>query len=150
MRAAMATAVALATLAGCAGGDDGLSHDEYIRRANAICGEEQARVDRIRRPGVLELFGDYLDETLPIVRRQRDRVAELDPPENDEEHADAMVDGWDDVIWVLEEMRESAKGASDVGIVMGLRRAAAAERAADSAARELGVTRCAGFNPFTR
>ena len=149
MRAALATAVALATVAGCAGGNDGLSRDEYASQANAICREEKGRVDAIRRPGVLELFADYLDQTMPIVRRQRDRVEELDPPEDAEESAEAMIDHWDELIDVLADMRESARGASDVGIVIGLRRAAAAERAADEPARELGLTRCVGFNPLT-
>ena len=143
-RAALFVVAALA-LAGC-----GASREEFRSDANAVCSEQQAEVDKLRRPGVLELFQDYFGEVVPIVKEQRARVGELDVPADDAETRDELLEQWDEVITVLEDGRERAASGSDIGIVITLRRAAAAERGADEAARELGLDACVGFNPFTR
>ena len=140
---------AAAALAGCAG-DEGLSRDDYTAQATAICEEHGKRIDEFRRPGVLELFEDYFDDVLPVARSQRDAVGELEPPADARDAHERLVERWSEVIGILEEGRESARAGSDVGIVITLRRATAAERAADEAARELGLGACTGFNPFTR
>ena len=144
MRTLPLALVAVATLGGCAGGNE----DEFPQRAAAICKEKQAQVGKIRPPGALILFEDYLTKVLPTLREQHEKVGALDGADSGD--AERMLDAWDDVLAGLEGMHEAAKSGSDIGIALGLRRAAAAEREADQAARELGLEECAGFNPITR
>ena len=144
MRALPLALVAVAALGGCAGGNE----DEFRERAAAVCKEKQAKVGKIRRPGALILFEDYLTKVLPTLREQRDEVGDLDGADSGD--AERMLDAWDDVLAGLASMHEAAKGGSDIGIALGLRRAAAAEREADEAARKLDLEACAGFNPITR
>lgn len=147
MRRAVVVTAAVAAMAGCGG--DGVSREDFASEANAICSKQQDKVAALRPPRVLELFQDYFDGVLPIVRAQRDRVAALDAPKGDADTRGDLIERWSEVIGVLEDGRESAKSGSDVGIVITLRRAAAAERAADEAARALDLDDCVGFNPLT-
>jgi hypothetical protein len=147
MRAALVPLAAAAALAGCAGG--GVSREDYAAEANEICDRHQDRIGGLRRPGVLELFQDYFDDVLPIAKAQRDEVAALEPPDDARDAHHVLVAKWDEIVGILQDGRQSARAGSDIGIVITLRRAAAAERAADAAASELGADACAGFNPFT-
>lgn len=148
MRRIACAALAVAgALSGCGG--DRVTREDFAKEANAICAEQQAKVKALRPPRVLELFQDYFDDVLPIVQDQRDRVAALEPPDDGAGSRDELIDQWDAIVGILQDGRERAKSGSDVGIVITLRRAATAERAADDAARELGLTDCVGFNPLT-
>ena len=141
-RRALALA-ATAVLAGC-GGDE----DDFAERAAAICKQKRAEIEKLPRPGALILFEDYLEKALPILREQRRQVTDLDGADSGD--AQEMLSSWNAVLRALEDMRKGAAAGSDIAIALGLRRAAAAERRADEAARQLGVEECAGFNPLTR
>ena len=141
MRRAIAVVGVAAALAGCAGGDD------FGERAAGICADKEAELAKVPRPRALILFEDYLARALPIVVSQRNAVADVDG--SDSGDAKKMLDRWDDVISALRDMQEGAKAGSDIGIVIPLRRAAAAEKEADAAARAAGADECAGFNPIT-
>ena len=145
MRALAAVLAASAALVACSGGDD---DEEFATRAAAICKEKRAEIATVRRPGALILFADYLDQVLPTLREQREDVGDLAGADSD--GAEKMLDGWDAVLAGLAGMQKAARAGSDIGIAIGLRRAAAAEREADAAARALGVRECVGFYPFTR
>ncbi len=144
MRRALVLVAASAAVAGCSRGGS----DEFAQRASKICEQKRAEVSRIRRPGALILFDDYLSKVLPILRRQREQVEALDGAGSGD--AERMLVAWNDVLDALVDMQQGAKAGSDIGIVIPLRRAAAAERRADEAARAAGADACLGFNPFTQ
>ena len=143
MRRALALLAASAALAGCSRGGG----DELAQEASKICEQRRAEVSTVRRPGALILFDDYLTKVLPILRRERQQVEALDGADSGD--AERMLLAWTDVLEALADMQQGAKAGSDIGIVIPLRRAAAAERRADKAARGAGADACVGFNPFT-
>jgi len=143
MRRALALLAASAALAGCARGSD-----EFAQEASKICEQKRAEVSTVRRPGALILFDDYLTEVLPILRRERQQVEALDGADSGD--AERMLVAWKDVLEAFADMQDGAKAGSDIGIVIPLRRAAAAERRSDEAARAAGADACVGFNPFTQ
>ena len=135
------------TGAGCAGG--GPSREEFASDANAVCRGYNAKIELKRRPGTLELFQDYADEVLPLMRETRGRVEDVEPTDEVERDVEEMLARWDEVIEAAEGLREGAAAGSDIEIVIGRRRMGAAEQKADRAARAAGLADCVGFNPFT-
>ena len=141
MRRHLAGLAATAALAGCGGGND------FAEEATAVCERKGAEVEKLPPPRALILFEDYLEKALPILRAQHSEVRSLDGADSD--GAADMIKGWEAVLAALEDMQKGAKAGSDIEIVIPLRRAAAAEKLADEAARAAGADACVGFNPIT-
>jgi len=141
MRRHLAALAATAALAGCAGGND------FAEEATAVCERKGAEVEKLPPPRALILFEDYLEKALPILRTQYTEVKSLGGADSGD--AAEMIEGWEAVLAALEDMQEGAKAGSDIGIVIPLKRAAAAEKRADEAARTAGADACVGFNPLT-
>jgi hypothetical protein len=77
--------------AGCGGGgDDGVSRDDYVAKADGICGDYQIRLARIPRPatGSATELGSYLERALPIAREQLEKLKDLERPSDDADRRD--------------------------------------------------------------
>ncbi len=146
MRRVVPLAAVAALLSGCAGSAP--TREEFTADANRVCREHAKRIAEERRPGALILFADYTAKVLPLLRKQRDEVAELDrTPDVDVE---PLLERWDEVLDALERIDRAGNAGEDIGIVMGLRTANAAGTKADAVARRIDVDDCVGFNPVTR
>jgi hypothetical protein len=78
--------IALAA-AGCMGGDEGVSTEDYIARADAVCGDHQVRLGRIPRPVTADPreLATYLERALPIAREQLEQLQALPKPSSDDD-----------------------------------------------------------------
>ena len=144
----LGVAAALLSGAGCAGSN--VSREAFAADANSVCRGYNAKIDAKPRPGVLEQFQDYTDEVLPLMRDTRDRIGDLERPDELERDVEQLLARWDDIIDAAEGLRQGAAAGSDIEIVIGRRKMGLAELQADSAARAAGVPDCVGFNPFSR
>src|ERR671910_1535380 len=147
MRAALAIAVVILA-AGC-GGEDSLSRDEWVVRANEICLETLKKVEALGRPATSD---DYLRVTPDANRLGRDaleRLRELEAPGAIDHDAEEMVKGYEESIKQQERVYEGMKAQREgqdgpfpdygrAGV-----RAIEAGRAADAIARRLHATDCA-------
>jgi hypothetical protein len=82
--------IALAT-AGCMGGDDdAVSRDDYVAKADGICGTYQVRLSNIPRPvtGSTTELGSFLERALPIAREQLEKLKELERPSDETDRRD--------------------------------------------------------------
>ncbi len=77
----LATAGALAT-AGCGGGR--LSHDDYVKRADAVCSAFRASTQAIARPRTYKDIVAYVRRTRPLYEAARIKLVALEPPAKDE------------------------------------------------------------------
>jgi hypothetical protein len=86
--AALAGAAAL-TLAGC--GDGGLSHDEFVRQADAVCAAYDAKVAVLARPSSYDDVIAYVERTLPLYVAALDKLRALRPPAADKRAVKAWL-----------------------------------------------------------
>jgi hypothetical protein len=80
--AGLAALGAAALIAGCGGGSDSLSAEEFRQQADAICAEGDEQTDALTTPTTPEEVLPFLQTGLPIADEQRERIAELDPPDD--------------------------------------------------------------------
>jgi len=73
-------------VAGCMGEDEAVSREDYIAKADAVCGTYQVRLSAIPRPVTSEPaeLGVYLERALPIAREQNEKLADLEEPSDAE------------------------------------------------------------------
>jgi hypothetical protein len=73
-------------VAGCMGDDEAVSREDYVARADGVCGTYQLRLSRIPRPVTAEPaeLGVFLERALPIAREQNEKLADLEKPSDDE------------------------------------------------------------------
>lgn len=114
--AALIAALAFAAaLAGCGGGDDGittssLSKAEFTKQANAICEEAREKALAYRPPNEQGSEKQIVTASiqggiLPEIQRAMEEVRELGAPEGDEDQVEAVIAG-------NEEHVEAAEGKS--------------------------------------
>ncbi len=129
---------------GMACGEDALSDEEFVKRANAACvaGDaelEKAGADLVKsaQPKTQEIADFFLKEAVPIARRKLDQIEELNPPADKREAVKEMLaagrEAIDEVEGGLEDDPDAyltAKGPDPFADF-------------DEMARELGLDRCA-------
>ena len=88
----LAPAAAVIALAGCGGGgDDRLTHEEFVAKADAICAKYQKRGARLpqgerTKEGIVR----SVDQLMRLFRKQLGELRALNPSKDDAE----MVDRW--------------------------------------------------------
>ena len=140
----LASTLALALGAtGCGGGDDRLSREEYVSKADAICTRVENRLERLGQAESVERFAQLAEEAIPIVRKSFDDIEALEPPEE----LEARVHEWDEInrrgLEALEDLPAAARARNRTEVEGILRRADANEKRADKLAREIGFKKCA-------
>jgi hypothetical protein len=124
--------------AGCGGDDDGgepLTKEEFITQADAVCTEgdqrlEDATQELTANPSQEEVEAFVSDTLVPSLQEEHDGIAELAPPEEDQETIDAMLS---DLSAGIDEIR------ADPSLVFGDENPLAD---ASAAAQEYGMTVC--------
>ena len=139
-RGAALAGVALA-LGGCGGGR--LSHDAYVRRADAVCAAYAAQVDLLAHPRSFAAVQAYVERTLPLYLSALDRLKELRPPRRDEPAVRAWLAADRKVVTALRNLRAAALRHDLAATNDASEALQAASLAARNAAGELGLRACA-------
>jgi hypothetical protein len=105
-RAAAAAGVVV-LLAGC--GDGRLSHDAYVKRADAVCSAFSARVPLLSRPKSYDAVIAYVEKTLPLYAAALDKLRQLKPPRADEPAVTAWLAADARVATALRTLRAAAQ-----------------------------------------
>jgi predicted Zn-dependent peptidase len=135
------TACSTLALAGCGEGEpkaaepSALTKADYIKKADAICADSEARLDElgadISENTSMEEIQTFLEKkAIPEVTAMVAKIRELEPPKADEEQVDAMLDAIE---------AEIAKVEKDPMALMGDNAFAAANKLAAG----YGLTTCA-------
>jgi hypothetical protein len=143
MRRAALAVVVVALVAGCGGGSNRLSKDEYAKRADAICSKYNAKLKALARPASISALPDYVDKALPLARKGDDELRGLKPPKDEVQTAKEWLDQNDSVVGSMERLRDAAKKGDRAGIQTALNEATSANRTANGFARRLGLRVCA-------
>jgi hypothetical protein len=111
-RAALAAALALTALAGCAGGDggdgDGLTREQFAQQADAICLDAQLQIEGIPPPLTISDVGPYAERYAPALRKQTERLRDLERPEDARDTIEEFVDELDATATIWDDIGEAA------------------------------------------
>jgi uncharacterized lipoprotein len=91
VRRGLITALALALLAGCGGGETRLSAKDYRAKATAICAATKRQTDALGRPKGTSQFKVFLSRGLKVTERNLRRFQALRPPKDLQAAHDAIV-----------------------------------------------------------
>ena len=104
--AGLAAVGAVALIAGCGGGSDSSSADDFRRQADEICADANARIDTLTEPGPPAAVLPYLHEGLPILAEELERIREIDPPDDLQADFDEATD-------LLQQRQDAIQQAAD-------------------------------------
>ena len=148
MRCFAALLMVVLAAAGCGGGDDeSVSREDYIARADGVCGTYQVRLSRIPRPATAAPteLGTFLERALPIAREQNEELDDLPKP-NDEsarDQVEQLLALLDQELDFNEAALEAAQGGDQAALDSALQQGAAVSAEAGQLAEQFGFVVCA-------
>jgi hypothetical protein len=146
-RLALLALVALAA-GGCMGDDggEGGSLEDYVAKADGVCGTYQVRLSRVPRPASADPqeLGSYLERALPIAREQHEELSKLDTPAGEDgEQIDQLLVLLDQELDFNEAAQEAASSGDRPALDSALSQGAAVSAEAGQLAEQLGFVVCA-------
>jgi hypothetical protein len=134
-------------LTGCMGDDEAVSRDDYVAKADGVCGTYQVRVSRIPRPVTDEPaeLGLFLERALPIAREQNEKLADLEKPSEEEtrNQVDQLLDLLDLELDYNEAAEEAAGSGDRAALTTALHQATLVSAEAARLAERIGFVVCA-------
>ena len=97
---------AVALIAGCGGGSDTLSADEFRTQADGICADANRELEGLTEPSSNDQFLPFLRSGLEIQSAQIDKLKELEPPSD-------LETPFNDAIDLIERKNAAIDGAAD-------------------------------------
>jgi hypothetical protein len=104
--AGLATLGAVAFIAGCGGGSDSLSAEEFRSQADAICADTDRQIDGLTEPTSGAQVLAFLRAGLPIQEAQLEKLRDLEPPEE-------LKADFDEAMGLLEQQTTAIDAAAD-------------------------------------
>jgi multidrug efflux pump subunit AcrA (membrane-fusion protein) len=134
-------------LTGCMGDDEAVSRDDYVAKADGVCGTYQVRVSRIPRPVTDEPaeLGLFLERALPIAREQNEKLADLEKPSDEEARTqvDQLLDLLDQELDFNEAAQDAASSGDRAALNSALQQATLVSAEAGRLAEQIGFVVCA-------
>ena len=134
---------ALILAAGC-GGDDGLSREEFVSEADAICQEFDQRLDDVEEPQSLDDVERYVDEARPVIEDGLNELEELQPPEELEGRWNELVASNDESLDALDDLRQAAANGDQERLQEIAEDASQRDAESDRIAQDIGLQECTG------
>jgi hypothetical protein len=136
------TAAVVSLLAGC--GSSRLSHEEYVKRANAICADYDATVKNVAKPHSVTEIEKYARRVLVQYREALAKLDALKPPKDDQVTVDQWLATDRRIAKDVEAIASAAKARRIPAVQTATQRASLDNTASDRLAKELGLTSCVG------
>lgn len=141
-RLIVAASLAALAFAAC-GGDDTLSKEEYIERADEICEDIDRQIRELGEPEDPEAFEELVEEGTEITNNGLERLRELEPPEEDRDQINRMLNKIEEAVELLPEIQEALEDR-DVEELQRLQtQVQAAANEAQEIAEDYGFEQCA-------
>jgi hypothetical protein len=127
--------------AGC-GGDEGLSREEFVSEAEAICDEFDQRVNEVDEPESPADVERYVNEVRPVVENGLNELRELQPPEEFQERWDVLMARNDEGLEALDDLAQAGANGDEARVQEISDDAARRDEESDRIALELGLEKC--------
>jgi hypothetical protein len=146
MRQALKLVVPLALMAGLVAGCGGLSKEELVTKANAICANTAAELDKLKQPSNLadpNAANAYFGKLVPIAEKQLTDLRALKPPDEIKAAYDAFIAADEKFVGELKELVAAAKAKDAAKGVRVLGQLQMSGRDLGAKAKTAGLTKCA-------
>lgn len=134
------------TLAVCVGlaacGSESLTRDEYIKQADAICKDFDAKQKELPAPASIADFEELTDKAKPLIEEQVSQLRDLDAPEEIEKQTEEAYDLLDRQVPKLDELKQAAKENDTEEIQKVAESAGKLSTQVNAKAREIGLKVC--------
>ena len=142
-RLAFVPLVLVLAVAACGGGDDGLTREELVSQADAICVEFERKIDELEEPESIEALARFAREARPIFEDGLDRLRELEPPEDLQVTYDRWIATGDETAKLFGELGRAAADGDEAEVNRILERTGELDTRSDRLARRIGLQECA-------
>jgi hypothetical protein len=139
---------ALVLVAGC-GGDEGMSREEFISEADAICQEFDQRVEAVDEPQSADDIERYVNEVRPVIEDGLNDLKELQPPEEIEEQWNELVAKNEEGLQMLDDLAEAGTSGDEARLQQITEDATRRDNESDRIARQIGLQECTGESDET-
>jgi hypothetical protein len=143
VRRLLAISLLAMAAAGCGGGGDRLTQEEFASQANAICQDFEQKIDDLGAPENLDDIEGFADEAAEIAGDGRDELAGLNPPEDLEADYARLLETLDEAIENIERIGDAAADGDEAEVQRIAEEGEAEDEDSDRLARELGLDDCA-------
>ena len=133
----------LPLLAGCGGGDDKLSQEEFVAAGDKLCRSYEKATSELEEPESAEELADLLSSAVRLTTGLRDDVAELDPEGEGAEVKQAFLNSIDGTIEKAEEAQKAAANGDVEAAGARFEEAGKAAQAANEELSDYGFEDCA-------
>lgn len=138
----IARIVVAVMLAATACADEGLSKEEFIERADAICRESEEQTEEIEPPRTPEELAGFVDEAERITGDLLRKLRDLEAPEEDRQEIDALLNKIQEALGHLPEIGRAAEEESAERIKQLGRELRDVSAEANEMARDYGFEVC--------
>jgi hypothetical protein len=143
VRRAVFLVLALVLLAGCGGGGGKrLSREEYVSKADAICGKYNQQTKALSNPSNLTELAAVADKTLPILDNALKDLRKLKPPVDEQATVDKWLDQVANLKGDLKDIRDKAKSNDMQGVQAVVPKAQEHNNRSNQLATQLGLKVC--------
>ncbi len=133
----------LAALASAACGQDALSKEEFIEQADEICADIDQQIRELGEPQNQEDFEELVEEGTEITDDGLEELRDLEPPAEDRDQINPMLDKIEEAVELLPEIQEALENR-DVEALQRLQtQVQAAANEAQTIADDYGFEQCA-------
>ena len=143
MRRLLVISLLAVAAAGCGGGGDRLTREEFASQANAICQDFEQRISDLDEPENIGDVENFADEAAEIASDGRDELGDLNPPEELEGDYDRLLESLDEAIEDIGRLGDAAADGDEAEVQRIAEEGEAKDEESDELARELGLGDCA-------
>lgn len=110
-RLAALALLAAALVAGCGGGSSTakLSHDDFVKKADAICADYNAKTAKLTRPSSYDAIARYAQELQRIAADAVGKFEGLNPPNDERAHWKAFARSGDRLVATAKHLEQAAR-----------------------------------------
>ncbi len=131
-----------ALMLGACGGD-GLTREEFIARANRICSSANDELTALGRPQDMKELQEFAATARRVNARMLRQLDALEPPEEDREKIDRMLDRLRDATDLIPEFSQAARAEDTQGLQQISEKIRIATAEASKIAADYGLEECA-------
>lgn len=128
------------------GDDEGVSREDYVARADGVCGTYQVRLSRIPRPLSADPseLSAYLERALPVAHEQYAELEDLERPSGDDgERVDRLLAALEHELELNDAAQKAASEGDRASLDSALQEGAVVSAEAGQLAEQLGFVVCA-------
>ncbi len=155
MKTSALAPVALAVLVaagGCGDSDRALSRHDFVRKANAICGEANERVRALgpEPPILTDEQADWIEQLTKIDRTATERLDLLQPPDAGKRPIASMPSAFEGGLGKGDEIARASRAGDDAAFRSSVEEALKSLTQAQASAAAYGLSECARLGRVVR